>query len=204
MVSMVEGWDTVEINKRGDIEEPADPAARLLKLLRDAPDAPLDSEHRGTEEVAARRRLLEQTFARLPQVARRVLQSFADSYRDSGFPITGELRFYVVGGRTEGKGVRAGTDIDIAITLANGNVDLRRLYGDEPREASMAKLKAARAFVDGPFMDVMRFEGLIITERISADETAAAPLLEPKEYGIPDDAFRANGLPAILISRLAL
>ena len=181
-----------------DIVEPNRPGHFLLSRLQNTKADPQLIE--SGAEIETRRNRLAEMYGNIETIGEDFLRRFSETYAEHGFPIRGELRFYVVGGRLTDKPLRYDSDIDCAITVEGGE-DFRPLYGEEPDELIKRKRQARDEFANTALSELAEKYQFQLTEEIPSGEVVKGSLFEPKEYGTADSVFRAKGLPAVLVAR---
>jgi len=198
------GWDSIGTprSKENQILEPNRPAHFLVGLIDRAPNAVYEKEPERNEKVLARREMIRSCSEKVEEIGRELSEAFVATYAKHGLIIRHGLRFYIVGGRLEAKRLFEGSDLDCAFTTVDSEEDVHPKYGEEPKEITDKKREARRDFFYGPFKDIVRKYGFMTTDTTAEGETIEGPLLESKEHGSSDEAFRERNLPALLIFTL--
>jgi hypothetical protein len=197
----MEGWKAFgEKKPRWDqVRDPEDPAKYLLANIDFVPNREYPDNPDKQELVKKRRELIRSCAEQIEVIGAELARAFIDTYAKHGLQITGGVRFYIVGGRLEGKPLNEGSDLDCAFTVVNPAEDVQPRPGDEPKEVYERKVTARREFARTVFDDIVRKYGFMLEETLTDGEKVVGTLLEPKEYGRPDDEFRKYNMPALLV-----
>ena len=198
------GWDSIGTprSKENQILEPNRPAHFLAGLIDKAPNAAYPGEPERENKVKTHHEFLRSCAERIEEIGRELSEAFIETYAKHGLHIKHGLRFYIVGGRLEAKTLFEGSDLDCAFTALDPSEDVHPKYGEESKEMTDKKRDARKEFFFGPFLDISRKHGFI-TKSVSAEGSAIeVPILEPKEHGSSDEAFRERNLPALLVLTL--
>ncbi len=199
---MSEGWNSISEPRKNEalIREPVNPSKYLVSIVDGDPSAYYVADAKKNEAVARRRELLHAVSEQIENIGNALCEAFVHTYAKHGFHIRGGVRFYIVGGRLEGKSLNEDTDLDCAFTVVSEEDDVQPRHGIEDSEITHRKLAARREFAYEMLIPIARERGFLLRVVDENGSLREGSLLEPKEYGRPDAEFRSRNLPAILIT----
>lgn len=198
-----EGWTHVETgpgqSKENRVLEPEKPIEFLQDLIDKAPSAVYPGNVKRGQFVAKRREVIKSCLEKIDVIGSELTEAFIAAYANHNLKIEGGVRFYIVGGRLESKVLSESSDLDCAFTVVDAREDMRPRYGEEPKELTDRKKAARQEFVYGPLRSIATKYGFMLKDTLTDGKPIEGSLLEPKEYGCPDEEFKKRNLPAVLV-----